>query len=246
MSKMKYLKILIVVFSFVPLNLNAEEEYSNAKAEYKIAKNNLKIAKKNLKEAKKLQAKDKQRFGNYSSFAVSFNQITADGPNNQGEAGAVNEPDDKGFSIMAINGYTLKNGRTETELGYTQLEDELNFMTGHSIEFKALHLMQSYYFDMNIYGNINFIVGAGAGIVASSVDTNYSDSGVTFNGSEKNFTPGYHATLGIGIGQNFEVLFRHANLGEIEGASGTMSDSSTYNGDKADYINQSLILKFNF
>jgi len=181
----------------------------------------------------------------YQTFDLSYNKVMAKSLTDGQGSTYYSDPDDNSFGAGWAWGHNLQNDvRTETEFKYNT-DADLNIFAGGTLEVSSISLMQSIYKDIPT-GSGNFIIGAGAGIARTMVDTNYSLSGVTFNGSKDNDELVYHLSVGFAPSNNVEILLRHTDYGNVAGGSGTASDSSTYYADKFDHKVQSLTIRYKY
>ena len=179
----------------------------------------------------------------YSFGSIGYTKHIAKDPHDTAGSSYYSDPEENGTVFSYGFGSREDGIGTEFELSYySKVSNKI--ASGTDADVSTLALMSNIY-AMPSTGEGSFIIGAGAGLARTTVDTNYSLSGVTFNKENSQFTFGYQFMIGFGI-DDIELIYKISNFGEVKGGSGTASNSAAYTSDEFDNIYHSINMKFLF
>ena len=179
----------------------------------------------------------------YTKISFGYTKHIAEDPHDSGGTTYYSDPEDNGFVIGIALGNNSDGISTEFETNYySEVSQKLTSdVTVDVSTIASMFNVMATTGENEIYG----IIGGGVGFAYSMVDTSYTSGGTTFNGDEDSFNFGYQLILGLGS-ENYEVVFKHSNFGEVEGGSGTTSAGDTYNADEFDNVYNSIVLRINY
>ena len=179
----------------------------------------------------------------YSAVSLGYTKHIAEDPHDSGGTTYFSDPEDNGFVVGIALGKNSDGISTEFETNYySEVSQKLTSdVTVDVSTIASMFNVMATPGENEHYG----IFGGGVGFGYSMVDTSYTSGGTTFNGDEGTFNFGYQLILGLGS-ENYEVVFKHSNFGEVEGGSGTTSAGDTYNADEFDNVYNSIVLRINY
>ena len=181
----------------------------------------------------------------YSAVSFGYTKHIAKDPHDaQLGYSYYSDPEENGFAIGYVFGNKSDELMLETEINYYP-EVSNTIASGIDANVSTLSLMENILFAPNFGDSSYGIFGGGIGIARTNVDINYNKSSVTFNGADDEVNLAYQLIAGYGI-NNIEFLFKYSDFGEVQGGTGTASNSATYYADKFDNIYQSVVVRFKF
>ena len=179
----------------------------------------------------------------YTKISLGYTKHIAEDPHDSGGTTYFSDPEDNGFVVGIALGKNSDGISTEFETNYYS-EVSQKLTSDVTVDVSTIASMINVMAtpgENETYG----IFGAGAGVGYSMVDTSYTSGSTTFNGDEGTFSFGYQLILGFGA-DNYELVFKHSNFGEVEGASGTTSAGDTYNADEFDNVYNSISFRIKY
>ena len=179
----------------------------------------------------------------YTKMSLGYTKHIAEDPHDSGGTIYYSDPEDNGFVVGIALGEKSDGVSTEVETNYySEVSQKLTSdVTVDVSTFASMLNVMATPGENEIYG----IIGGGVGFGYSMVDTSYTSGSTTFNGDEGTFNFGYQLILGLGA-DNYEVVFKHSNFGEVEGGSGTTSAGGTYNADEFDNVYNSIAFRIQY
>lgn len=179
----------------------------------------------------------------YSGFSFGYTKHIAEDPHDSGGTTYFSDPEDNGFVIGFFSGQKSDGTAIEGELSYySEVTQKLTSdVTVDVSTFSSMLNVMATPGEADFYG----ILGGGVGIGYTTVDTSYKSGSTTFNGDEKTFQFGYQFMLGFGS-DNYEIILKRSNFGEVEGGSGTTSAGGSYAADEFDNIYNSIVFKVKY
>ncbi len=179
----------------------------------------------------------------YSAVSLGYTKHIAEDPHDSGGTTYYSDPEENGFVLGIALGQRSDGISTEVETNYySEVSQKLTSdVTVDVSTFASMLNVMATPGENEIYG----IIGGGVGFGYSMVDTSYTSGSTTFNGDESTFNFGYQLILGLGA-DNYEVVFKHSNFGEVEGGSGTTSAGDTYNADEFDNVYNSIAFRIKY
>ena len=179
----------------------------------------------------------------YSFGSLGYTKHTAGDPHDSSGNTYFNDPEENGAAFGF--GFGTKSDGFGSDIEVTYYPEVSNTITtGTNADVSTLATMSNFYM-MPQTGGTALMAGGGVGLAYTTVDTDYSSGGVTFNKEESQFTFGYQFLLGVDLEQ-FQVIYKWSNFGEVEGGSGTASNGGTYHSDQFDNEYQSINIRFLF
>ena len=179
----------------------------------------------------------------YSMISLGYTKHIAEDPHDSSGTTYYSDPEENGFVIGYSFGEKSDGANIESETSfYSKVSQKLT--SDVTVDVSTIASMINY---MATPGENEFygILGGGVGFGYAMVDTSYSSGGTTFNGDENTFNFGYQLILGLGA-DNYEVVFKHSNFGEVEGGSGTTSAGGSYVADEFDNVYNSIAFRFKY
>ena len=179
----------------------------------------------------------------YTKISFGYTKHIAEDPHDSGGTTYYSDPEDNGFVIGIALGNNSDGISTEFETNYYS-EVSQKLTSDVTVDVSTIASMINVMAtpgENETYG----IIGAGAGVGYSMVDTSYTSGSTTFNGDEGTFSFGYQLILGFGA-DNYELVFKHSNFGEVKGGSGKTSAGGTYNADEFDSIYNSIAFRIKY
>ncbi len=179
----------------------------------------------------------------YTKISLGYTKHIAEDPHDSGGTTYYSDPEDNGFVIGIALGNNSDGISTEVETNYySEVSQKLTSdVTVDVSTIASMFNVMATPGENEIYG----IFEGGVGFGYSMVDTSYTSGSTTFNGDEGTFNFGYQLILGLGA-DNYEVVFKHSNFGEVEGGSGTTSAGGTYNADEFDNVYNSIAFRIKY
>ena len=179
----------------------------------------------------------------YSAVSFGYTKHIAEDPHDSGGTTYYSDPEENGFVLGIALGQRSGGISTEVETNYySEVSQKLTSdVTVDVSTIASMFNIMATPGENEIYG----IIGGGVGFGYSMVDTSYTSGSTTFNGDESTFNFGYQLILGLGA-DNYEVVFKHSNFGEVEGGSGTTSAGDTYNADEFDNVYNSIAFRIRY
>ena len=179
----------------------------------------------------------------YGKLSLGYTKHTAEDPHDSGGTTYFSDPEENGFVL----GFALgqKSGGVSTEIEtnyYSEVSQKLT--SDVTVDVSTLASMFNVMLtpgENELYG----ILGGGVGFGYSMVDTSYKSGSTTFNGDENTLGFAYQLILGFGA-DNYELVFKHSNFGEVEGGSGKTSAGDTYNADEFDSKYNSIAFRVKY
>ena len=181
---------------------------------------------------------------NYSYGSLGLTKHVAEDPHDSSGSTYFNDPDDKGMVISYGFGNKSGNLALETEFSYYG-EVTQKLTSDVSVDVTTFSIMENIMYTSEFGSNGYILAGLGLGWGRTNVDTNYNASGDTLNKDNDNTTFGHQIILGYGL-ENYEIVFKHSDFGEVKGGSGTTSGSNTYAADEFDSVYKSISLRYKF
>ena len=180
---------------------------------------------------------------NYSMMSLGYTKHIAEDPHDSGGTTYFKDPEENGFVLGIAFGQRSNGISTEIETNYYS-EVSQKLTSDVTVDVSTIASMFN---AMATPGESEFygIIGGGAGFGYSMVDTSYRSGSNTFNGDQNTFNFAYQLILGLGS-DNYELVFKHSNFGEVEGGSGTTSDGDAYNADEFDSNYNSIAFRIKF
>ena len=179
----------------------------------------------------------------YSFGSLGYTKHTAGDPHDSQGSTYLSDPEENGAAFGFGFGTKADGFGSDIEVTYYP-EVSNTITTGTNADVSTLATMSNFYM-MPQTGGTALMAGGGVGLAYTTVDTDYSSGGVTFNKEESQFTFGYQFLLGVDLEQ-FQVIYKWSNFGEVEGGSGTASNGGTYHSDQFDNEYQSINIRFLF
>tara|TARA_X000000368_G_scaffold288717_1_gene229316 strand:+ start:102 stop:707 length:606 start_codon:yes stop_codon:yes gene_type:complete len=179
----------------------------------------------------------------YSGFSIGYSKHIAEDPHDSGGTTYNSDPEENGFVIGYFSGERSNGASIETETTYySEVSQKLTSdVTVDVSTFTSMVNLMATPGDGDYYG----IFGAGIGFGYTFVDTNYKSGSTTFNGDEDTFSFAYQLILGFGS-NNYELVFKRSQFGEVKGGSGKTSAGADYVADEFDNVYNSIVFKTRF
>mgnify|MGYP001254318395 CR=1 FL=1 len=179
----------------------------------------------------------------YTKISFGYTKHIAKDPHDSGGTTYLSDPEENGFVIGYAFGNNSDGISSEVETKYySEVSQKLTSdVTVDVSTIASMFNIMATPGENEIYG----IFGGGIGFGYSMVDTSYTSGSTTFNGDENTFNFGYQLILGLGA-DNYEVVFKHSNFGEVEGGSGTTSAGDAYNADEFDNVYNSIAFRIKY
>ena len=179
----------------------------------------------------------------YFNLSLGYTKHTAEDPHDSGGTTYLSDPEDNGFVLGFALGQRSGGVSTEIETNYYS-EVSQKLTSDVTVDVSTLASMFNVMAtpgENELYG----ILGGGVGFGYSMVDTNYKSGSTTFNGDENTLGFAYQLILGLGA-DNYELVFKHSNFGEVKGGSGKTSAGGTYNADEFDSKYNSIAFRIKY
>jgi len=180
----------------------------------------------------------------YSFGSVGYTKHIAGDPKDSAGSTYYNDPEENGVALSFGVGTKSDEFGNDVEVTYyPKLSNKI--AAGTDADVSTLATLANFYAMPNIGGNSNLMIGGGVGFAYTTVDTNYSLSGVTFSKEETQFTTAYQFLIGYDL-DTIQIVYKISNFGEVKGGSGNASNGATYTSDKFDNKYQSINIRFLF
>ena len=179
----------------------------------------------------------------YSAVSFGYTKHIAEDPHDSGGTTYNSDTEENGFVLGIALGQRSDGISTEVETNYySEVSQKLTSdVTVDVSTIASMFNVMATPGENEYYG----IFGGGVGFGYSMVDTSYTSGSTTLNGDEGTFNFGYQLILGLGA-DNYELVFKHSNFGEVEGGSGTTSAGDTYNADEFDNVYNSIAFRIKY
>ena len=179
----------------------------------------------------------------YAKLSLGYTKHTAEDPHDSEGTTYFSDPEENGFVLGFSLGQRSGVLSTEIETNYYS-EVSQNLTSDVTVDVSTLASMFNVMAtpgEDELYG----ILGGGAGFGYSMVETNFKSGSTTFNGDENTLDFAYQLILGFGA-NNYELVFKHSNFGEIKGGSGKTSAGDTYVADEFDSEYNSIVFRIKY
>ena len=180
----------------------------------------------------------------YTFGSVGYTKHIAGDPHDAGGSTYYNDPEENGTAFGFGFGTKSDGFGSDVEITYYPKVSN-KIAAGTTADVSTLATLSNFYMMPNIGGTSNLMIGGGFGFAYTTVDTNYSLSGVTFSKEETQFTPAYQFLIGYDL-DKVQVVYKVSNFGEVKGGSGNASNGAAYGSDQFDNKYHSINLRFPF
>jgi len=179
----------------------------------------------------------------YTNMSLGYTKHIAEDPHDSAGTTYFSDPEENGFVLGFALGQKSDGVSTEIETSYYS-EVSQKLTSDVTVDVSTLASMFNVMLtpgENELYG----ILGGGVGFGYSMVDTSYKSGSTTFNGDEETLEFAYQLILGFGA-DNYELVFKHTNFGEVKGGSGKTSAGDTYNADEFDSKYNSIAFRIKY
>jgi len=179
----------------------------------------------------------------YTNMSLGYTKHIAEDPHDSAGTTYFSDPEENGFVLGFALGQKSDGVSTEIETSYySEVSQKLTSdVTVDVSTIASMFNVMATPGENEIYG----ILGGGVGFAYSMVDTSFTSGSTTFNGDESTFNFAYQLILGVGA-DNYELVFKHSNFGEVEGGSGTTSAGGAYAADEFDSKYNSIAFRIKY